>query len=134
MLRKNMLKVSLKKLVVTQLKHENLLKMLYFQKILFCPMRLLLAMGQLRVSQKMSIMPCWSTLQLLGLDFLAPQQLLMFPLRLLWGLLLMYTMYLRGVTRDEIRKIIFERKSTSDGSDYINLLVLKTAFPIISKY
>ena len=42
------------------------------------------------------------------------------------------SMYLRPVTRGEIRKIIFEMKSPSTGSDSINLLVLKTAFPSIS--
>ena len=42
------------------------------------------------------------------------------------------SMYLRPVTQDEIRKIIFEMKSSSAGSDSINLLVLKTTFPSIS--
>ena len=43
------------------------------------------------------------------------------------------SMYLRPVTHDEIRKTIFEMKSSSAGSDFINLLVLKTAFPSINK-
>ena len=33
------------------------------------------------------------------------------------------SMYPRPVRQDEIRKIIFEMKSTSAGSDYIKLLV-----------
>ena len=41
-------------------------------------------------------------------------------------------MYLRPVTRDEVRNIIFEMKSSSAGSDSINILVLKAAFPSIS--
>ena len=55
------------------------------------------------------------------------------PLETFMGIHVDVSMYLRPVIQDEIRKIIFERKSTSAGSDYINLLVLKTAFPIISK-
>ena len=42
------------------------------------------------------------------------------------------SMHLRPVTHDEICKIIFEMKSSSAGSDSINLLVLKIVFPSIS--
>ena len=46
---------------------------------------------------------------------------------------LFFSMYLRPVTQDKIRKKIFEMKSTLAGSDYINPIVLTTAYPIISK-
>ena len=41
-------------------------------------------------------------------------------------------MHLRPVTKKEVRYIIFEMKSTSAGSDSVNLLLFKTAYPVIS--
>ena len=55
------------------------------------------------------------------------------PLETFMGTSVDVSMYLRPVTRDEIRKIIFEMKTVSStGSGSITLLVLKTAFPSIS--
>ena len=54
------------------------------------------------------------------------------PLETFMGTSVAVSMYLRPVTHDEVRKIIFEMKSSSAGSDSINLLVLKAAFPSIS--
>ena len=41
-------------------------------------------------------------------------------------------MYTKPFSRDEVEKIIFGMKSTSVGSDSLNLLVLKTAFPYVA--
>ncbi|XP_065568927.1 uncharacterized protein LOC136032585 [Artemia franciscana] len=42
------------------------------------------------------------------------------------------SMYMRPFSRDEVEKIIFGMKNTSAGSDSLNLLVLKIAFPYVA--
>ena len=42
------------------------------------------------------------------------------------------SMYMKPFSRDEVEKIIFGMKNTSAGSDSLNLLVLKIAFPYVA--